>query len=140
MTAPVCTFNILSHAVWWSFVTFSRTVQLHQMSPKSWRHRQFEAEQKLRAQKATPVPQALTDDDNLDAASTKDGVLHEESFHESKEGPAHNGEHDVEAVAAAPDTQGLLSTLKIVNWWQASSLPYMSSERRYHVKSRSISY
>lgn len=85
-----------------------------------WCGRQFEAEQKLRAQKSSPAPQAL-DDDSSDALSTKDGVLHEESFHETKNEVTPNGEHDVETAIAAPDNQGLMSTLKIVNWWQVTS-------------------
>ena len=56
------------------------------------------------------------DDDGSDGASTKDGVLHEESFVEHNE-PA--VAHDVEAPVLSED-QGILSTLKVVNWWQVS--------------------
>lgn len=65
----------------------------------------------------------LIEEDSSDAVSTKDGVLHEESFHEMQQGLSGNdAAHDVEAAPVAEDT-GILSTLNIVNWWQVSHHP-----------------
>lgn len=78
--------------------------------------RQYLEEEKSR-RKVSAEHAPLLDDDNSDAASTKDGVLHEEGFHQTREPAAGDGVHDVEAPVVSED-QGLLSTLKIVNWWQ----------------------
>ena len=81
--------------------------------------RQYLEEEKTR-RKISAEQVALVDDDSSDAASTKDGVLHEESFHQTRESVTDDGVHDVEAPVVSED-QGLLSTLKIVNWWQVCS-------------------
>ena len=77
--------------------------------------RQWNEEEKSR-KKISSEHEHLVDDDGSDGASTKDGVLHEESFVEHNE-PA--VAHDVEAPVVSED-QGILSTLKVVNWWQVS--------------------
>ena len=77
----------------------------------------------MEQKKRQPVlEQAYSEDDTT---STKDGVLHEEVFHEhTKDVTEQNGHHDVEtAPAGASQTeQGVFDTLKIVDWWKVSHM------------------
>lgn len=76
--------------------------------------RQWDEEEKQRQL----APASNGEVDENDAGSTKDGVLHEEEFHEIKTTSGLNGQHDLEQPHDSTPEAGLLAVLKIVDWWK----------------------
>lgn len=76
--------------------------------------RQWDEEEKQR--QLTPESNGEVDEDDI--SSTKDGVLHEEEFHEIKTTSGLNGQHDLEQPHDSTPEASLLAVLKIVDWWK----------------------